>query len=542
MTTDKKPIVPFSLKDAPALIERLLPVQKLSVEANKEQMANVGKTLTALGSYWKGRKPLILAKACVLGCLLPATKYPARDLEIFEKLMGMDDESFVVRWKRRPGPKEILAELSIPYISDYFTLDPEGVLPDSVPVDWSRPEYDKVKVAWREDLPELERRRLEAQMLPRMPYRERVEAAKRPEEVMDIVHEHIWDSVNAHLGTRAHSFLELVEQLGSMRYGHRPRVADTFCGSGQIPFEAARIGCDVYASDLNPVACMLTWGAFNIVGSSVASRVKLTEDQKELIRQVQTEIDALAVETDGKGWRAKTFLYCFETRCPQSGWMVPLLPTLVISKSRMAIAELVPDIKAKRYDIAIRSGVTEKKLVAATQGTVGREGRFGEAYLIHHVEGVVYKTKISTLRGDYQMPDGAIGNRVRLWEKHDFKARPNDIFQERIYAVQWMRPKKKKKGFDYEFRGITTEDLERERIVEKFVGENLLHWQAQGWVPDMKIEVGGPPRYEGLVLIRARGWTHWHHVFNPRQLMVNGFINGHATTAALKFGVSQAAN
>ena len=67
MTTDKKPIVPFSLKDAPALIERLLPVQKLSVEAYKEQMANVGKTLTALGSYWKGRKPLILAKACVLG-------------------------------------------------------------------------------------------------------------------------------------------------------------------------------------------------------------------------------------------------------------------------------------------------------------------------------------------------------------------------------------------------------------------------------------------------------------------------------------------
>ena len=34
-------ITPFSLKDAPALIERLLPVQKLSAEAYKEQMANV---------------------------------------------------------------------------------------------------------------------------------------------------------------------------------------------------------------------------------------------------------------------------------------------------------------------------------------------------------------------------------------------------------------------------------------------------------------------------------------------------------------------
>jgi len=105
MTDGTREIVPFALKDAPTPIERLLPVQKLSAEAYKEQMAVHGKTLTALGSYWKGRKPLILNKACILGCLLPATEDPARDLEIFEKLMAMDDESFVVRWKRRPRPK-----------------------------------------------------------------------------------------------------------------------------------------------------------------------------------------------------------------------------------------------------------------------------------------------------------------------------------------------------------------------------------------------------------------------------------------------------
>src|SRR5438552_13999711 len=121
-------VCPFSLKDAPALIERLLPVQKLSAEAYKEQMAVQGKTLTALGSYWKGRKPLILNKACILGCLQPATDNPARDLEIFEKLMSMDDESFVARWKRRPTPTEILASLSIACIADYFTVGPEGVL------------------------------------------------------------------------------------------------------------------------------------------------------------------------------------------------------------------------------------------------------------------------------------------------------------------------------------------------------------------------------------------------------------------------------
>ena len=40
----------FSLKGAPALIERLLPVQKLSAEAYKEQMAGSGKTLTVRGA------------------------------------------------------------------------------------------------------------------------------------------------------------------------------------------------------------------------------------------------------------------------------------------------------------------------------------------------------------------------------------------------------------------------------------------------------------------------------------------------------------
>jgi hypothetical protein len=59
-------ITPFSLKDAPALIERLLPVQKLSAEVFKERKAGAGQTLTPLGAYWKGRKPLILGKACVL--------------------------------------------------------------------------------------------------------------------------------------------------------------------------------------------------------------------------------------------------------------------------------------------------------------------------------------------------------------------------------------------------------------------------------------------------------------------------------------------
>jgi putative DNA methylase len=517
-------VIPLSLRDAPALIERLLPVQKLSAEVFKERKAGAGQTLVPLGAYWKGRKPLILNKACILGCLLPATDNPKRDLEIFEKLMAMDEESFAIRSKRRPKPKEILAKVSIPNIADYFTIDPENILPAYSPVDWSNPDYKDVKVLWRKDLPEFDRRQLEAQMLPKDTYRTRVEMSNRPEEVADTIHDHIWDAVNDHLGTNADSFPELIKQLGIMRYGHRPMVADTFCGSGQIPFESARLGCDAYASDLNPVACMLTWGSIHIVGGSLEQRARMEQEQRLLVEKVQAEIDKLGIEADGDGWRAKAYLYCLEVRCPQTGWMVPLIPSRILSYGKRAIVECVPVLSEKRYDMTVRSNVNEEALIDASKGTIRSDGPGKETYLIHMVDGKEYKTKISTLRGDFRNPDGSTGNKLRLWEKSDYKPRQEDVFQERLYAVHWMKPKESGKKFEYKFTGVSEADLDRERVVEEFISEHFAEWQEKGWVPDMRIEPGD----ETDRLYRERGWTHWHHLFPPRHLMLLGLIRKEA--------------
>ena len=467
-------VVPFSLRYAPALIERILPVQKLSAESYKEQVAVQGKTLTGLGSYWKGRKPLILNKACILACLLPATDDAARDLEIFEMLLGMDAASLEKRLKAKNDKES------------------RFILGQHLSVGHSAP------------------------------YKAWVQAACRAEECGSELFDHVWDQVNTYLCTDASSFPELIEQLGLMRFGRRPVLGDTFSGSGQIPFEAARLGCDVVASDLNPVACMLTWGSLNIVGGSDESREALAADQHRLVLSVQAEIDRLGVETDGRGWRPKAFLYCVEARCPQSGWTVPLLPNLVVSASRNAIAELVPDPANKRFDVRIRTGASAAEMKLAEIGTIAREGKYGDAYLIHRVGATEYKTKISTLRGDFQTPDGVVANRLRMWEQRDFKPQPDDIFQERLYCVQWTRPKRTGKGQEHDFRAIDAEDMERERIVEAYVERNIAEWQANGWIPDMRIEVGGPPRYQGLDLVRARGWTHWHHLFTPRQLLILG--------------------
>jgi len=44
------------------------------------------------------------------------------------------------------------------------------------------------------------------------------------------------------------------EQIRSAHGGRAPRILDPFAGGGAIPLEAMRLGCEVEANDLNPVA------------------------------------------------------------------------------------------------------------------------------------------------------------------------------------------------------------------------------------------------------------------------------------------------
>ena len=501
-------LAPLALKDAPALIETVFPAQKVSFEAQKERKAGAGQTLTALGSYWKGRKPLILVRAIVLGCLLPPTDDAEADLAIFEKLMAFDDEGLARRALAANAFSAAKLQEMIPI------PDPERYF--SFPSPSGSGGRGEGQVRWRRDITDDDKLVLYRQALATLPsYEQKAGISKRPEEVdQDGLYAPAWPAVNrhyAHLGLDAHSFPQLVEQLGLLRYGHRPRVGDTFCGGGSIPFEAARLGCDAYASDLNPVACMLTWGALNIIGAAPERRAAIEKAQREVAAAVDTEITKLGIEHDEHGNRAKAYLYCLETRCPETGWTIPMAPSWVISKMRNVVARLQPNRENMCFDIEVHEGVSEAELRGAEHGTV-QEGE-----LVYALDGKTYRIPIKTLRGDYRLANGSTGNQLRRWEKSDFKPRPNDIFQERLYAIQWITKDTLKAGRQETwFAAPNDSDLEREQRVDDIVAENLSCWQEEGWVPDMAIEPGDKTDEP----IRTRGWTHWHHLFNPRQLLL----------------------
>ena len=118
------------------------------------------------------------------------------------------------------------------------------------------------------------------------------------------------------------------------------------------------------------------------------------------------------------------------------------------------------------YDVlGVPKNADAAEMKKADRGTVRTEGRGQEPYMIHWMEGREYRTKISTLRGDYRDEKGIIRNRLRAWEVSDFKPRPEDLYQERLYGVLWARPKPNSTRDELEFRSVTEADLARE-IVE----------------------------------------------------------------------------
>lgn len=514
-------LTPFALKDAPALIEAAYPAQKISYEAQAERKAVAAQTLTGLGSYWKGRKPLILVRSVILGCLLPQTEDNEKDLEIFEMLMGFDIESLTKRAliQNDIKPAEIAARIQLHNPWDYFSHNVKVTDANFNDVDILQFPINGdtlgLKLRWRRDIEESEKLSIYREYLETIDgYEAKASLCKRPEEVdQDWLYEHIWPKVNAHLkihGINTKSTQELVEQLGILRYGRRPRVGDTFSGGGSIPFEAARMGCDSIASDLNPVACTLTWGAFNIIGAGTDAFEELAREQDRISSIMEERIIEMGLESDSRGNRAKAYLYCLETKCPETGWLVPLSPSWVLSTKRNVAAVLTPNHKEKRFDIEVKSGLTNHEVESAKKGTVQ------DGCMVYELDGKVYRTPIKTIRGEHKDSEGNTKNNLRHWSKTDVAPRKDDIFQERLYAVQWFdRASLEESRPSSFFASVSQEDLDREKLASDYVQENIEHWQKTGLMPDMEIETG--METEGP--IRTNGWCYWHHLMMPRAII-----------------------
>jgi putative DNA methylase len=480
-----------------SFIEVQFPVSKVSKESYKERKANLGQTLTGLGKWW-GRKPLILVRATLLGVLMPVSDNPSKDREIFLKVLTMDDEGLYLRKSKNLTMKELYSLLDEKERTKYF--DSEST-------------EDKPK--YIQGLSMEEREELQKLAFIRLTYDEKLVYCDRPEHVKNLT-ENAWKEINEYLGTNASSLKKLIKELGEKRYGHTPRVGDCFAGGGSIPFEAARMGADVYASDLNPVASLLTWASLNIAGASDAEVEKLREFQEKVYKEVDKQIIEWKIEHNEKGHRADSFLYCNETICPECGYKVPLAPSWVIGKGTKTVA-ILKDNGIDGFDIDIVQDATKEQFKESDKNITIRNNK---VYCPH----CEMETPIYAIRGDRKDAEGNTVFGLRKWEKHEFIPRNDDVFQERLYAIRYVKDYIDEKGKLKTERYYTTptkEDLEREKRVIDLLSERFNEWQEKGYIPSMMIEEG----YNTDQPMRERGWQYWHQLFNPRQLLVSGLVN-----------------
>ncbi len=608
-----------------SFIETQFPVSQLSKESYKERKANYGQTLTGLGKWW-GRKPLVIVRAVILGLLMPASNDPDKDREVFLALLTMDKEGL---WRRKRH--------AIPLKEIWRRLSPRERMA------WFAPDADADRPKLKTGITSEDKARLQRIVFDGMSYDDRLVWCNRPEQI-DGPSDDAWEAINAHLGTKVESLPELVRALGERRFGHTPRVGDAFCGGGSVPFEAARLGCDVFGSDLNPVAALLTWGALNIVGGGEDVVAQARKAQTEIFAAVDHQVTEWRIEHNDLGWRADAFLYCAETVCPACGWCVPLAPSWIIGEKTRTVARLRPEQGRCCFAIDIRSGVSQQELAAARD-----EGTVKKSRLECPNPACGCDTPMTAIRGGYR-DSASPAHGLRLWENDDLVPRTDDAIQERLYCIRWRPPPLHAllEGEQYArapvpaaapvppwvplhraiesvvellddagrkevtalrqrdwlaedraledarqavratrgsrstksnraeatqrlreardavesrrarvatlaraipgtlYRAVDAADLERETDVLALLRQRFGEWQVRGYIPSRVITLGK----ETSRLMRERGWTHWHHLFTPRQLLLHGTLSEACATAQVSkealvmcmFGVGRAAN
>lgn len=503
----------------PTFIETQFPIARLSAESYKERKAGASQTLTGLGKWW-GRKPLILVRASIFGMLMPVSGDAKRDREIFLKILTMDDEGTLARW--RADKRFNVADLGVmathPEKAEWNELDGaweaarEEVkrLRDAsktvekgdkaakeqacAAIDAAVHEADRCGVALQAFIAELQIR-----CFHRLSYTERITRCERPENIEGPTPE-AWTKINNHLGTTATSLPELVEQLGQRTFGHTPRVGDAFCGGGSIPFEAARIGCAAFGSDLNPVAGLLTWASLNLLGGGHEVQDEIRHFQEGVFAAADKQITEWGIEHNERGERAEAYVYCVEVKPEGCEYYIPLAPSWVVDEYMKVIVRWhqVPGSDCLKPELAIASN--------AEMVECKRSGAVIDSRVVDPFDSS-RSWSIEALRG----PDG-----LRRWTNDDLVPRKGDVFQERLYCIRWLDSEGNRR-----YAAPEEADLAREAKVLKLLRERFSAWQLAGFIPSKAIPEGGDKTEEP---IRTRGWTHWHHLFTPRQLLTHGLL------------------
>jgi adenine-specific DNA methylase len=152
-----------------------------------------------------------------------------------------------------------------------------------------------------------------------------------------------------------------------------PLVVDPFAGGGSIPLEALRLGCEAFASDLNPVATMILKVMLEDIprhGPALAEELRRVGG--EIKRQAEADLADLYPK-DPDGAAPIAYLWARTVRCeaPKCGAEIPLVRSFWLCKKASRRRALKPSVirprgQAPRVELEIFEPASESDLPRAT--------------------------------------------------------------------------------------------------------------------------------------------------------------------------------
>ena len=131
------------------------------------------------------------------------------------------------------------------------------------------------------------------------------------------------------------TYLRVSRALVKAAHGEEaPLVVDPFAGGGSIPLEALRLGCEAFASDLNPVACLILKVMLEDIprhGPELAAELRKVGG--EIKRQAEQELaDLYPKDSDGATPIADLWARTVRCEAPDCGAEIPLMRSFWLCK------------------------------------------------------------------------------------------------------------------------------------------------------------------------------------------------------------------
>ncbi len=211
------------------------------------------------------------------------------------------------------------------------------------------------------------------------------------------------------------------------------------------------------------------------------------------------QISEWGIEHNDQGERADAYLYCVEVKPDGCEYYIPLAPSWVISEKFRIVALWSRVEGSNRLQPIVNALDPEEfRLYKNGKGATVVNSRVVDPFNSNR------SWSIEAIRGSMGL---------RRWSNEDVTPQPDDVFHERLYCIRWIDSSGERR-----YSAPNEDDLKREEKVLELLQSNFAEWQAKGFIPTKKIESG----YNTDQPIRERGWTHWHHLFTPRQLLAYG--------------------